>query len=133
MPMIHDNLSGKSGRRRQLDYEKCFRYWIELGTIDKVLQTFEREGYLLEKADGTEKPFSYWGVQRGAWHWVIWHPKESMKVWQSFGYFLNGHDDEWKEWIMRKIRKYADSPKLFERALKVNGLNKWYVKRFTER
>lgn len=133
MPMICDPKIEKSGRDRQLDYEKCFRYWLELGSVNKVRQAFEREGILLEKADGTKVPFSWWGIWRGAWHWVIWHPEESMKVWQSFGYFMNGRDEEWKEWILKKIRKHADSPRLFKRALKVNGIEDWYNEKYAQK
>jgi len=129
MPMICNPEIQTHGRPRQLDYGMCFRLWLELGTVRKVLHVFEREGILKENKDGTTEPFSQDAIRRAAWLWVIWHPEESLKIWQSFGYFLNGRDDEWKEWMIKKIRKHADTPNLFEKALRVNGMMKWYNER----
>ena len=96
MSMIHDPKTGTSGRNRQLDYHKAFTYWLEFGTLEKATMAMENDGHVLVKADGTEKPFSYWAIQAGAWVWVIEHPDEALAIWQSKGYFPDGKDESWK-------------------------------------
>ena len=126
MPMIYNPRAGKSGRDRQLDYEKAFRYWIEFGTLKKVCLALEREGHILTRDDGTQKPFSINSIQAGAWIWVIHHPDEALAIWQGKGYFLKGKDDDWKKWIAAKIRKYLQSHASIDHALELNGIKEWY-------
>ena len=126
MPMICDPKAGKSGRERQLDYEKCFRYWLELGTLKKVVMAMERDGDTITMDDGTEKPFSVYSIQAGAWIWVINHPDESLAIWQKKGYFLSGKDDDWKRWVSVKIRKFIKTDVGIKRALEINGIKEWY-------
>jgi len=126
MPMVCDPKTGKSGRERQLDYELAFRYWLEFGTLKKVVLAMEREGHVRTLDDGTTKPFSKWSIQSGAWIWVIHHPDESLAIWQDKGYFLNGKDDDWKRWISVKIHKFLQSNASIERALEINGIREWY-------
>ena len=94
------------GRPTWLDRKRCFELWVELGSIDKVRRRLESEGIVNPT---TKKAASNFGISAAAYKYMVFNPVESRKVFQHLGFFGEGKDDDWIEYLKEKAVCYLST------------------------
>lgn len=105
-----------------LDPERCWREWIALGSLTKVMNLFEQEGL---RNPQTQRVPTISAIEKAAYRWMLENLDEARRglefAWSSEGVILT--DEKWNEFVIEKARlAYFVQPRKFERYLEQHNL-----------
>ena len=79
-----------------LKEERCFKLWVELGSLKKVSEHLKSEGIINPK---TVKPFTAMGIRFAAYRWVLQYPDKAKPIYYAEGF--TGSDDDWNLYLIK--------------------------------
>jgi len=113
----------------KLDAEECFKLWVELGTLKKVVMELTRRGQI-NKITG--KPYGIMTVSNRAHRWVLENSEEARSYYIEAGTIMN--EEQFDRWMITKaMTSYHKSPNRFFRWIEMMDFEKYeyvYEKRF---
>jgi len=109
-------------KKRLIDDELCFRLWVELGSLRKVVMRMEQEG-IINPVSG--KPFSEPGVQTAALRWICEHPEKARKVFIEMGDEFAEDDTRWHEFLVQKAMRVWTGYNAYRAWIRKNNFQKY--------
>lgn len=90
----------------EINPERCFMLWYELGTLAKAAAVLEKEGL---KSPITQRGYTRMSIYNAAMRWVFANVDEAWEYYKKAGTDLTR--EEWERWLVRtavnRIYRYS--------------------------